>query len=187
VAFPSETLPHAFKEQVIDILAREWPSVLSREEQLQQPLHDPESHPVALVLEENGQVLSYLVIPSRVIHHAGNSYKASGLSAVITHPAYRHRGYGRHIVMAAREVIAATDADIGVFTCDPPLVSFYACCGWTLMEHTVVIGGTRAKPFPADVLGKRTLMGFFSEQARTRRADFEDAAIYLDLRDGDLW
>jgi hypothetical protein len=30
-------------------------------------------------------------------------------------------------------------------------------------------------------------MAFFSEKARAHRADFEGVAIYLDLREGDLW
>jgi hypothetical protein len=84
-------------------------------------------------------------------------------------------------------LIAGSDADIGVFTCDPPLVDFYVGCGWTLMEHTSVIGGTRKKPFPADSLNKRTLMGFFSPKAEQHRSDFEGATLYLELREGDLW
>jgi hypothetical protein len=55
------------------------------------------------------------------------------------------------------------------------------------MERASVVGGTRAKPFPAASLGKCTLMGFFSERARRQRADFESAPIYLEIGEGDLW
>lgn len=55
------------------------------------------------------------------------------------------------------------------------------------MARTELVGGTRAKPFPAAPLGKRTMMGLFSAQAQGRRGDFEIATIYLELREGDLW
>jgi len=187
LAYPQAELPRDVKTQVITICDSEWPSGSSAEKRLRLPLHDPNRHPLIVVLTDDGIVLSYLAIPSTVIHHAGRTYRASGLSAVITHPLHRHHGYGRQIVTAARGVIAAGDADIGVFTCDPPLVDFYVQCGWTLMEHTAIIGGTREKPFPADSLGKRTLMEFFSEQAKQHCGDFVGASLFLDLREGDLW
>jgi len=142
---------------------------------------------VELRTQKAAAVLSYLAIPSKRIEHAGITYKASGLSAVVTHPAHRRRGHGRLIVTVARELIASSDADIGVFTCDVPLTSFYVECGWTAMESTHVIGGTRKKPFPAEPLNKRTLMGFFSEKAKQRAPDFANSLLYLELREGDLW
>jgi len=187
LAYPQELLPPHLKEAVIDVLEQEWPSVFNREDRLGKPLHDPNKHPLMVMLVDQDMMLSCLAVPSTLIHLAGETYKASGLSAVLTNAAYRGRGYGRRLVTAARELIAGSDADIGVFTCDPPLVPFYVGCGWTLMEHTSVIGGTREKPFPADSLGKRTLMGFFSAKAQAHRSDFEGAAIHLGLREGDLW
>jgi len=132
-------------------------------------------------------VLSYLAIPSTVIHHAGCTYRASGLRAVITHPLYRHHGYGRQIVTAARAVIAASGADLGMFTCDPPLVAFFVQSGWMPMEHTAIIGREGLCARPADSLGKCTLTGFFSKKARRHRRDFVGASLYLNLREGDLW
>jgi aminoglycoside 2'-N-acetyltransferase I len=186
LAYPQEDLPHHLKAQIIAHFDSEWPSALSAAERLQHPLHDPNCHPVTLLIVEDG-VVSYLAIPSTVIHHAGHTYKASGLSGVITHPVYRRHGYGRQLVTAARDLIAAGDADIGVFTCDPPLVAIYTRCGCRAMEHAAIIGGTREKPFPADALGKRTRMGVFSERAKQHHPDFAGASLYVDLRDGDLW
>lgn len=140
-----------------------------------------------MLLVEGEQVLAYLAIPSTAIEHAGRTYRASGLSAVSTHPAHVRQGHASRLVSAAREWIEASDADLGVFTCDPPLVSLYETCGWTHMPVTVVVGGTRAQPFRADTLGKATLMGFFSPAARAHRAAFEGTDVYLGLREGDLW
>lgn len=185
--YPQGELSLPLKAQVIALLDTERPSALTIAERLSQPLHDPNRHPLDLLLMEGDIVVSYLAIPSTIISLAGYTYKASGLSGVITHPLNRHRGYGRQLVTAARDLIAASDADIGVFTSDPPLVSFYVGCGWTLMGDTSIVGGTRERPFPADELGKRTLMGFFSAQAKQHRRDFVGASLHLGLREGDLW
>jgi hypothetical protein len=185
LTFPDDTLPPSLDAQVRTILRTEWPS--PHGDEAPRSLNDPRTNPILMVLVEDEVVLSYLAIPSKVIHLDGDAYKAYGLSSVITNQGYRHHRYGSQIVIAARRFIAAGDADIGIFTCDLPLVDFYVRCGWTLMEHTAVIGGTREKPFPADPLSKRTLMGFFSEKAMRHRADFEGASIYLELREGDLW
>jgi aminoglycoside 2'-N-acetyltransferase I len=175
------------KSQVIALLESAWPSERSVARQLREPLHDPARNPLALLLLDAGAVIGYLAIPSTTIRLADHTYRASGLSAVITHPDHRRRGHGHQLVVGAREAIAASGADIGVFTCDPPLVSFYVGCGWTPMPRTAVVGGTRARPFPAAPLGKQTMMGFFSPLAITRRRDFELATLSLNLREGDLW
>lgn len=140
-----------------------------------------------MVLTDNDEVHAYLAIPTRTISHAGAELRASGLGAVVSHPNSRGAGYGAKIVVAARELIEASGVDIGIFTCDPPLVAFYARCGWDPMPSTVVVGGTRERPFRADSLDKGTLMAFFTPHAQAHRADFVAADVYVDLREGDLW
>jgi len=181
----NDTLPPALDARVLALLQAEYPGMFIG--RTQRSLNDPRTHPTLLLLMDGDDVISYLAIPSKIIQHAGREYKAYGLSSVITHPSFRRQGYGHTIVAAARGFIAASDADIGVFTCDPPLVDFYVGCGWSLMGGTWLVGGTRENPFPSNELDKCTLMGFFSEKARARRADFEGVAICLDLREGDLW
>jgi GNAT superfamily N-acetyltransferase len=185
LTFPDGVLPPELHAQVRAILRAEYPTLSWSD--TPRSLDDPQSNPILLTLLDGDSVLSYLAIPSKLIHHAGETYQAYGLSSVITHPLHRHQGYGSQIVTAAWDLIADSDADIGIFTCDPHLVDFYVSRGWTLMPTTTVVGGTRAKPFPADSLGKRTLMGFFSPKALQRQSDFEGAAVYLELREGDLW
>jgi GNAT superfamily N-acetyltransferase len=183
--YPNDTLPPELDAQVLALLQAEYPELAAG--RTQRSLNDPRTNPTLMVLLDGEEVLSYLAIPSKTIQHAGEEYRAYGLSSVITNPAYRRRGYGRRIVTAAHDFIAASDADIGVFTSDPPLVDFYLGCGWSLMAGTWLVGGSREKPFPSNELGKCTYMGFFSEKARAHRADFEGVPIYLDLREGDLW
>lgn len=185
LTFPNDTLPPELDAQVLAMLRAEYPAIVTSA--APRSLNDPRTNPTLLLLVEDAIVLSYLAIPSQTIHHAGQVYKARGLSSVITHPSHRHHGHGGQIVTAARDLIASSDADIGIFTCDPPLVGFYQACGWIVMPSTVVVGGTRDNPFPADSLGKCTMMGFFSSGASGRQTDFQNSAVYLDLRPGDLW
>jgi hypothetical protein len=106
---------------------------------------------------------------------------------VLTVPAFRGKGYGERVVRAATAFMEQDRADIGLFTCDPSLRTFYERCGWTQLEGASLVGGTRARPFPSDSLGKITFARFFSARAQARRDDFMGAAIRLDLREGDLW
>jgi GNAT superfamily N-acetyltransferase len=185
LTFPDDTLPPELDARVLAVLRAEYPEYFT--ERTQRSLNDPDTNPTLMVLVEGEEVMSYLAIPSKIILHAGEAYRASGLSNVITNPSYRGRGYGSRIVTAAREFIAASGADIGVFTCDTPLVDFYVRCGWSMIAGTWLVGGTREKPFPSNLFDKRTLMGFFTERALAHRADFEDVPIHLELREGDLW
>ncbi|GMU41157.1 MAG: hypothetical protein AMXMBFR23_20230 [Chloroflexota bacterium] len=187
LAFAQDAVPRDLKAQALAILEAAWPSGRPIEARLDRPLHDPRSEPECMLLVEDGRVVAYLAIPRRTIVHRGFAYRACGLSAVSTHPDHLRRGHAARLVAAARERIEASGADVGVFTCDPPLVPLYEAQGWTHMPRTVVVGGTRAVPFRADSLGKATLMAFFSPLAREHRADFDDADVYLDLREGDLW
>ena len=109
------------------------------------------------------------------------------MSGVLTVPAFRGKGYGERVVRAATAFMEQDGADIGLFTCDPPLRTFYERCGWTLLEGASLVGGTRTRPFPSDTLGKITFARFFSARAQAHRNDFVGAAIWLELREGDLW
>jgi len=187
LSYPQAALPPDLKRAALQILEAAWPSGRSLEERLSRPLHDPRNTPECMLLRVKGEVVAYLAIPTKTIEHAGVPYTAAGLSAVATHRAHQRRGYAGRLVTAARERIAAAGIDLGVFTCDTPLAPFYVARGWELMPSTVVVGGSRGRPFRADSMDKRTLMGFFTPHAQSHRAAFEDADIYLELRDGDLW
>jgi GNAT superfamily N-acetyltransferase len=143
--------------------------------------HDQSLQPVTMALVDDGNVVASLDVLSKDLVHAGEAYRASGLSWVMTHPELRHRGYGRRLVAAARAHIEASGADLALFTCDSPLRSFYAGAGWELLQGTVLVGGTPADPFPSDQPGfdKVTFGGFFTARAKKHRDDFVGARIDL--------
>ena len=80
---------------------------------------------------------------------------------------------------AAREAIAASGADLGIFTCDRPLGPFYESAGWAVIPGAVLVGGTPEEPFPSDQWDKVTLAAFFSAKARRGAASFAGARIGL--------
>ena len=121
-----------------------------------------------MTLVADGRVLAALDILSKEIEHAGERYAASGLSTVVTDEAVRGRGHGRQLVSAAREAIAASGADLGIFTCDRPLGPFYESAGWAVIPGAVLVGGTPEEPFPSDQWDKVTLAAFFSREGAAR-------------------
>jgi GNAT superfamily N-acetyltransferase len=187
IACPEEELSDDLLRQTLEALYADWPGAFTGAKAGRTQLNDPALHAMIFSLVVDGQLASHLSVPRKTIVHRGEPYKAYGLSGVLTVPAFRGKGYGEQVVRAATAFMEQDGADIGLFTCDPPLRPFYERCGWTQLEGSALVGGTRAKPFPSDTLGKNTFGRFFSARAQTRRNDFMGAAIWLELREGDLW
>ncbi|MGH3416724.1 MAG: GNAT family N-acetyltransferase [Actinocrinis sp.] len=183
VSFPEADTPPELRAQALALQAEAWPSLGAPE---REPGHDPLLHPLSMLLVEDGRVLATLDILSKEIVHAGRRLTAGGLSTVVTCEGLRGKGLGRQLVTAARELMAGhTSAfrrlDVGLFTCDRPLLGFYERAGWQLLPGTVLVGGTPAEPFPSDQPGfdKVTLGGFFTRAGREARASFPHARVAL--------
>jgi GNAT superfamily N-acetyltransferase len=187
IACPEEELSDDLLRQTLEALRGEWPGAFSGAKADRTELNDPALHAMIFSLVVDGQLASHLSVPRKTIVQRGEPYKAYGLSGVLTVPAVRGKGYGEQTVRAATAFIEQDGADVGLFTCDPSLRPFYERCGWIQLEGASLVGGTRAKPFPSDTLGKLTFARLFSARAQARRNDFMDAVIRLDLREGDLW
>jgi aminoglycoside 2'-N-acetyltransferase I len=184
---PEAELPEDLRAQTLNALRDEWPAAFSGAQADRTQLNDPELHAMICSALVGGQLASHVSVPRKTIAHRGKSYKAYGLSGVLTLPPFRGQGYGERVVRAATAFMEEDGADLGLFTCDPPLRSFYERCGWTVLEGASLVGGTRDKPFPSDTLGKMSFARFFSARARAHEKDFAGAAIWLELREGDLW
>lgn len=185
--FPQEDCPANIREQLILLMRREWPQAFEEmSEHIPWP-ENPETHPTSFILIENNIVISHVAVPWKYIQHEGHTYKVFGLSEVMTNPSYRHQGFGLKLVKEATAFIERNDPDIGMFTCQPALVSFYTQGGWEHIPNTNLIGGTREKPFRSDALGLATMMRFFSQKAQQNRSAFSKADIYLELGERMLW
>jgi GNAT superfamily N-acetyltransferase len=182
VSAPEAEVPPELRAQVRRLQRQAWPGGPESADAGPadaDPVHDPALRPLSLLLVEDGRVLAALDVLSKEIAHRGRRYAASGLSTVVTDEAVRGRGHGSRIVAAARDAIAASGADLGIFTCDPPLQGFYERAGWQALPGTVLVGGTPEAPFPSDLLDKVTLARFFSERARSHADTFAGCRIEL--------
>ncbi|GHF46357.1 N-acetyltransferase [Streptomyces mashuensis] len=175
VRYAEAKVPAALREQVTVLHQQAWPDAGDSP-------HDPALDPwTVLLVTARGAVIAALDILSKEIEHEGRSYRISGLSAVVTAPDQRGKGNGRRLVAAAQEIMAIRGADLGIFTCDRPLRAFYENAGWTVLDGTVLLGGTPQAPFPSDTPGfdKVTLAAFFTERARQHAHTFRGARIAL--------
>jgi aminoglycoside 2'-N-acetyltransferase I len=176
-SYPEAGVPPPLRQQMVALQDQAWPSGAPS---APEAWHDPALSPVSMLLVvDDEQVVAALDILSKTLRHAGEDWAAYGLSAVVTDATARGNGYGTRLVAAARERITACGADLGIFTCDSHLRSFYERAGWEHLIGTVLIGGTREDPYPSDALGKVTLGAFVSERARARRKAFLGAQIEL--------
>ncbi|KNB51460.1 GNAT family N-acetyltransferase [Streptomyces caatingaensis] len=172
-AYAEADVPEQLADAAGVLREREWPGGGP---------HDPALRPeVMLLLSPDDEVVAALDILFKDVAHAGRLYRAAGLSAVVTDPARRGSGNGRRLVAAARERIAGQGVDLGLFTCDRPLVGFYAGAGWEELEGTVLVGGTPEDPFPSDGPGfdKATMAGFFTARARRDADAFRGCRVGL--------
>ena len=176
LSYPQHAVPSALQAQVAALHDQAWP----RGADEAATGHDPALRPVSMLLvDDQDLVLASLAILSKELSHHGQRYAASGLSAVVTEQSQRNRGYGHRLVTAAREQIAASGADLGIFSCDRALAAFYRRAGWHILPGTVLIGGTAENPFPSDRFDKVVLVGLFTDHARTHAASFDHARIEL--------
>ncbi len=189
LSFPEAGVPRELRMQVLALQDRAWPSEEPRDESVGPGVsHDPALRPVSMLLVADDTVLAALDILSKDLTHRGQRYAASGLSTVVTDEAERGKGYGRHLVLVARDAIRDGGADLGIFTCDRPLQAFYERAGWQTLVDAVLIGGTPQAPFPSDQFDKVTMAAFFSPKALEHAHTFDHSRIELYPGDIDrLW
>lgn len=133
-----------------------------------------------MLLVDDGVVVAALDILRKELQHAGSTFQAGGLSTVVTRADLRGRGHGHRLVTAARATMADLHLDLGIFTCDRPLLPFYESTGWQHLPGTVLIGGTPNDPFPSDQPGfdKVTVAAFFTPLARPAAFHGSRIALY---------
>ncbi|MET9698765.1 GNAT family N-acetyltransferase [Streptomyces sp. NPDC006529] len=168
-------LPPALAAQAAALEARAWPGAA--------PGHDPALAPrTMLLLDAPGAVAAALTLLHKEIRHAGRTYRAAGLSAVVTREDVRGRGHGGRLVAAARSALALRPGpDLALFSCDRGLAAFYEAAGFRRLPGAVLVGGTPQDPLATDAPGfdKVVLADFFGP---THEAD--PAAAFAGTRIG---
>jgi predicted acetyltransferase len=185
--FPQEECASYLKEQIINLMKNEWPQAFEDKDEAVLWPSCPDTSPISLVLVEDNIVISHVAVPHKYIKHKGQTFKAFGLSEVMTNPSYRNQGFGLKLIKEAGILIEKSEPDISIFTCKPSLVSFYTQGGWEFSKSTHLIGGTLNKPFRSDSLGLSTMIRFISDKAQEIRLTFEETDVYLELGERKLW
>lgn len=172
--FPSlEELPAHYSQQIRDFIRILWYDGYVHD--VHEPLFPDIWHPHVFALVDGPALFSAATVVWKMIEHAGQQYKTYGLSAVMTYPAFRKKGYGRCVVDAATDAIrTAGDADIAILWTQPTNHDFYALSGWEHPAAITTLVGEPPQPFPAYLM-----MLFVSERARQFRADFENTPVYF--------
>jgi len=152
------------------------------EESAPELLHDPALNARSFYSSVDGEIASYAAVVRKTITHGDQMFDIAGLSCVATDPDFQARGLGLRTVAAATRWIEQSPVDFGVFTCDPPLASFYARAGaWAVVKDVVLIGSRDVGALRSDLLGKAVLMRLFSAKARAAASTLSHAMIDLDL------
>ncbi|MFD9358532.1 GNAT family N-acetyltransferase [Streptomyces sp. NPDC060031] len=174
-AYEADALPAGLAAQVAALEAHAWPGAGAG--------HDPALTPRAMVLlDGSGAVAASLALLYKPVPLAGRTYRAAGLSSVVTRASARGRGYGGLLVAAARASLAADPAvDVALFSCDRELTPFYEAAGFTALPGAVLVGGTPQAPLATDEPGfdKSVLAAFFTADPAADRAVFTGARIPL--------
>ncbi|MEU6299401.1 GNAT family N-acetyltransferase [Streptomyces erythrochromogenes] len=180
LGFAEADVPAALAAQVAELEAEAWPGST--------PGHDPALAPRTLVLvDAEGTVAAALTLLHKPIPLAGRTYRAAGLSSVVTRSALRGQGLGGRLVAAARAELAADPAvDLALFSCDRPLAPFYEAAGFAPLPGTVLVGGTPEDPLATDTPGfdKVVVAAFFTDAPAADRAAF--TAVRVPLHPGSV-
>ncbi|MDJ0383009.1 GNAT family N-acetyltransferase [Streptomyces sp. G-G2] len=164
LAYDEAALPEHLAAQVAALEEHAWPG--------SRPGHDPALAPrVMLLLDGEGAVAAALALLHKEIRHAGRTYRAAGLSAVVTREDARGRGHGGRLVAAARAALADVPGlDLALFSCDRDLAPFYEAAGFQRLPGAVLVGGTPEEPLATDAPGfdKVVLAAFFGDRGTGR-------------------
>ncbi|RAG84427.1 GNAT family N-acetyltransferase [Streptacidiphilus pinicola] len=181
VRFAEHAVPPELRAQALALQEQAWPSEPGgADDPAHDPAHDPALEPYSLLLlDADRTVLAALDVLSKEFTHAGERWRASGLSRVVTDRARQRAGHGRTLVAAALAGIRDSGVDLGLFTCDRPLRAFYAGAGWQELPGAVLVGGTPEAPFPSDQWDKVTMGAFFTPRARAAAPRFAHTRIAL--------
>jgi predicted N-acetyltransferase YhbS len=84
-------------------------------------VNDPYFHPERVrVGVLNGQIISHVVILQRGVYIGPQVITVAGVTAVATHPAYQHQGFGSRVVQDAIRVIRQQKYDMAMLTTRVP-------------------------------------------------------------------
>ncbi len=173
--FKSQDLPEKFKCQILSFMRVEWFEGFQGKHRLRDWITKQGVYPVNFILEEDGILISHLEVVWKFLAHAGEEYKAYGLTGVFTYPAFRRQGYGLQLLQVAKDYIQRQgDADIVIF--HSVVKGFYEKAGFEPMKSMLTLIGDPKNPGRSNETG---FMLFLSEKGKQGREHFEKGTLYF--------
>ena len=138
--FTLDELPDHFGWQMLDFVRIHWFDIYSHEQEAN--FFPKQWHSLSFIVAEKKALYSAATAIWQDREFQGETFRAYGLTAVMTYPAFRKKGYGLQVVAAATDYIKQqADADLAILWTGTDLEGFYNRTGW---EHprdfTVSIG-----------------------------------------------
>jgi GNAT superfamily N-acetyltransferase len=175
-SWPKHAVPREIAVQIRSYIRVQWPFLDGRGNRVWD-LAPRKDEPTTLALVDDEILVSHTEVNFRTVEFQSQQLKVAGLSAVFTYPAFRGLGFGRQIVIAATDLIRASDADLAMLFCGEPLVGFYAGSGWTQMKTAQVMYGDREHPKLKD--DNAVMMLFVSGRGKGIAEAVCNQAIYV--------
>jgi predicted acetyltransferase len=87
-----------------------------------------------------GVLVSQVIVSDQHITIGGQSLSIAGVGGVGTHPDWRRRGFARHLLKAAEDLVRTEGGyDFGMLFCDPKMIPYYASCGYIQIFNQIFI------------------------------------------------
>jgi len=173
--FEAQHLPAHFKCQILSFMRINWFDGFQGENRLRDWITGSEMHPVHFLLEENGILISHQEVVWKPLHHAGDVYKAYGLTHLFTYPAFRGQGYGSRLLQVAKDyILQQGDADILIL--HTVKENLHERAGLEPMKQMITLVGDPQNPKKSNETG---FMLFLSEKGKQGRKYFEEGTLYF--------
>jgi GNAT superfamily N-acetyltransferase len=172
--FTNNDLPDHFAHQIRDFIRIHWFDAFQYD--VHAPAVSDELAPVYFVVTDGPALFSHAAVVTRSVECNGHTYSCGGLSAVLTYPAFRKRGYGMQVVQAASAHLSAGSFDMALLWTAPDMEHFYGRCGWEHHPGIRTFKGPQASPEFYDAF---TMVRFLSDRSQKSRADFEAYPVYV--------
>ncbi|HLA42527.1 MAG TPA: GNAT family N-acetyltransferase [Aggregatilineales bacterium] len=172
--FTNEDLPEHFKWQILDFVRIHWFDIFQYE--LYPHAMPDDWKPIYFIVAEEQALFSHAGVVTRTVECNGETYSCTGLSGVLTYPAFRKRGYASQVLDAANEYITNSDFDMALLWTGDDMEGFYARWGWEHIPGLKTYYRDRNNPELHDPF---TMIRILSDRAKANRADFAQYPVYI--------
>ncbi len=172
--FTNNDLPDHFAHQIRDFIRIHWFDAFQYD--LRAPAVSDDLAPVYFVVAEEHALFSHAAVVTRSVECNGQTYSCGGLSAVLTYPAFRKRGYATQVVQAASDHLGSASFDMALLWTSPDKELFYSRFGWEHRPAMRTFVGSPASPNLYDVFAMIRLL---SDRAASARVDFESQPVHV--------